>query len=128
MRGLPYTRPVAIENLHELVTTDGGWMIPHAWIQAMPAALRTPLADQPGWKWIGLALILGALALFLSQTYRLSQLGRQHRFLQALAQFALPVSVLAVTPAAARNARISLPLWRPAMLRRPWQKRSPCTS
>jgi MscS family membrane protein len=110
VRGLPYTRPVAIENLHELVTTDGGWMIPHAWIQAMPAALRTPLADQPGWKWIGLALILGALALFLSQTYRLSQLGRQHRFLQALAQFALRVSVLAVTPAAAYLALVQLNL------------------
>jgi len=102
VRRLPYIRPVYVKNLHELVTTRGGWMVPHAWIQAMPTALRTPLANQPGWKWIGLVLILGVIALFLSQVNRLSRLGdRQRPFRRALAHFAMPVSILAAVPAGA---------------------------
>ena len=65
VRGLAYTRPVPLENMHEIVIRGGGWLIPYAWIQAMPAWLRSPLAGQAGWKWIALALILGFFALLL---------------------------------------------------------------
>jgi MscS family membrane protein len=51
VRSLPYTRPVPLENLKEIVVNGGGWMIPHRWIQAMPAWLRAPLAGQASWKW-----------------------------------------------------------------------------
>ena len=102
VRGLPYIRPVPFENLKEFDAIAGGWMVPYAWIQSLPASLRTPIAGQSGWKWIGLALVLGVLALFLWFAYRVSQLGgHEHPFLRALAQFALPASVLAATPAAA---------------------------
>jgi hypothetical protein len=37
-------------------------MIPYAWIEALPASLPTPIAEQSGWKWIGLGLILVILA------------------------------------------------------------------
>jgi len=111
VRGLGYTRPVPLADLHEVVGTLAGWMIPHAWIQAMPAALRAPLAQQPLWKWIGLALVLGVFALFLSLMYRLSQLGgRQHPFLRALAQFAMPTSVLVAMPVMVYLALVQLNL------------------
>ena len=42
VQGLPYARPVPLENLREIVTTGGGWMIPYRWVQAMPAWLRAP--------------------------------------------------------------------------------------
>ena len=111
VRGLPYIRPVPLEDLHEIVATGGGWMVPYAWIQSLPASLRTPIAGQSGWKWIGLALILVVLALFLWFAYRVSQLGgHEHPFLRALAQFAMPASVLAATPAVAYLALVQLNL------------------
>lgn len=111
VRGLHYNRSVPLENLHEVVATLGGWMIPHAWIQALPAALRVELAQQPLWKWIGLALILAVFALFLSWAYRLSQLGgRQHLFLRALAQFSMPTSILLAMPAVVYFALVQVNL------------------
>lgn len=111
VRGLSYKRPVPLADLHEVVETLAGWMIPHAWIQAMPAALRAPLAQQPLWKWIGLALVLGVFALFLSLAYRVSQLGgRQHLFLRALAQFTMPTSVLVAMPVLVYLALVQLNL------------------
>lgn len=111
VRGLDYRRPVPLENLHEVVATLAGWMIPHAWIQAMPATLRVQLAQQPLWKWFGLALILAAFALFLSWAYRLSQLGgSQHPFRRALAQFAMPASILVAMPAVVYVALVQLNL------------------
>ncbi len=111
VRGLPYVRPVPLETVHDIVATGGGWMVPHAWIQAMPPFLRTRIADQSGWKWIGLALILGVLAPFLWLAYRVSQLGSgESPFVHALAQLAMPASVLAGTPAAAYLALVQLNL------------------
>ena len=102
VRGLAYTRPVPLENLHEIVISGGGWPVPYAWIQAMPAWLRTPLAGQAGWKWIALALVLVFFALFLRLAYRLSRRGSsQHPVLRALAQVALPAFFIMATPAVA---------------------------
>ena len=109
VRGLDYSRPVALRDLHDVVATGGGWMIPYAWIQAMPASLRTPLAGQSVWKWIGLVLILGFVALLLWLAYRVSQPGRgRHPFLQALAPLAVPAAVLVATPAAVYVALVQL--------------------
>jgi MscS family membrane protein len=109
VRGLPYTRPVPLKNLHDLISTAGGWMIPYPWIQALPASLRAPIAGQSGWKWIGLALILGTLALFLAITYRLTQLGDdRHPLLRALAGLAMPVAVLLAMPAVEHLALVQL--------------------
>jgi len=100
VRGLPYTRPVPLKDLPDLVSTAGGWMIPYSWIQALPASLRAPIAGQSGWKWIGLALILGTLALFLKITYRVTRLGDDRPPLpRAWARLAMPVAVLLAMPA-----------------------------
>lgn len=109
VRELPYTRRVPLENLHDIFEIGGGWMVPYAWVQAMPASLRTPLAGQSGWKWIGLALILVVYGLFLWVAYRLSQSGSaMHPFVRALAQLAMPASVLAATPAVIYFALVQL--------------------
>ena len=114
VRGLPYVRPVPLKNMDQILTTGGGWMVPFAWIRSLPAWLRAPIAGQAGWKWIGLTLILIVLVLFLWGAYRVSQLGsHQHPFLRALAQFAMPASVLAATPAVAYFALVQLNLIGP---------------
>lgn len=96
---LPYLRPVPLKDLHATVINGGGWMIPHAWTSAMPAFLRTPVAGASVWKWIGLAATLVVYGFLLWIAYRVSRLGDERRlFLRALAQFALPTSVLFLTP------------------------------
>ncbi len=111
VRELPYRRPLPLQGVHDVFATGGAWMIPYAWIQSLPASLRVPIAEQSAWKWIGLALLLLLLALFLWLAYRVSQLGdHQSRFLRALAQFAMPASLLAVTPLAAYLALVQINL------------------
>jgi MscS family membrane protein len=101
VRDLPYTRPVPLANLKETILRDGGgWMIPTRWIQALPGALRVPLAEQPGWKWIGMAMVLLVCALPLRVAHRISHRGSdQHPFLQALAQLMFPAFLLLAVPA-----------------------------
>jgi MscS family membrane protein len=111
VRGLAYTRPVPLEHMRELVVVGGGWLVPSAWIQALPAWFRSPLAGQAGWKWIALVLILGCFALFLRVAYRLSRRGSSaHPFRRALAQMALPAFFIIATPAAAYLALVQINL------------------
>jgi MscS family membrane protein len=112
VRGLAYSRPVPLEDVKEVVTTGAGWLIPYRWVQAMPPWLRAPLAEQSRWKWIALAFILGVFAILLRVAYQLSRRGSSERpFLQALAQLALPVFLLAATPVVAYLALLQLNLF-----------------
>ncbi len=109
VRELPYIRPVPLANMHDLFIAEGGWMIPHAWIAALPAFLRNPIAGESAWKWIGLVVIGAAFGLFVWGAYRVSQLGdERHLFLRALAQFALPTWVIVATPVAAYFALVQI--------------------
>jgi MscS family membrane protein len=111
VRGFPYIRPVPMKDIHDTISTAGGWMIPYSWIQTLPAWLRVPIAGQSGWKWIGLALILGALALFLAITYRAIQLGDDLNPLpRALVRLAMPVAVLLALPAVEHLTLVQLVL------------------
>jgi MscS family membrane protein len=109
VRAMPYARPVPLKNLYDIIGTNGGWMIPYGWIEAMPASIRAPIAGQPGWRWIGLALLLIVFGFFLSIAHRVSRLGSERRpFLRALARFAMPVSILLAMPAVAHLALVQL--------------------
>ena len=100
VRGLAYTRPVPLEHFREITIGGGGWMIPFAWIKALPPWLRAPIAEQAAWKWIVLFLILGCCALLLRPVSRLSRRGSsEHPVLSALARLALPLFFLVATPA-----------------------------
>jgi len=100
VRGLPYIRPVPLKDIHDITSTAGGWMIPYSWIQALPASLRVPIAGQSGWKWIGLALILGILVLFLAIAYRVTRLGDDgHELRRAFARLTMPIAILLAMPA-----------------------------
>ncbi len=100
VRGLAYTRPVPLEHFREITIGGGGWMIPIAWIKALPPWLRAPIAEQAAWKWIILFLILGCCALLLRPVSRLSRRGSsEHPVLHALARLALPLFFLVATPA-----------------------------
>lgn len=111
VRGLAYARTVPLEDLGQIVATGGGWMVPYSWTQALPSFLRTPLAGQSGWKWAGLALILGAAAVFLRLAFGLLRPGStEHPFRRALARCASPILVLAAAVGVAYLALIQLNL------------------
>ena len=101
VHGLAYTRPVPLEHFREITMSGGGWMIPFAWVKALPQWLRPPVAEQAVWKWIVLFLILGCCALLLRPVSRLSRLAHRPiiRFSQAFARLALPLFFLVATPA-----------------------------
>ena len=99
VRGLPYTRPVPLEHFREITINQGGWMIPFAWIKALPPWLRSQLAEQAIWKWIAFFLLLGCGALLLRPVSRLSRRGSDRRPLrQALLRLSLPLFFLLATP------------------------------
>ena len=109
VRRLPYTRPVPLQGISELVTEGGGWPIRFSWIQALPAWLRAPRAGNSLWKWIAVALVLGLVSVFLYFIHRLSlAVSSERPFLQALAQFTVPIFVLAAAPTLAFIALVPI--------------------
>lgn len=111
VRGLAYARPVPQEHMLEITMRGGGWLVPYAWVQALPAWLQRPLAGQAGWKWIGLALILGFFWLLLRLTFRLSRWGNSaHPLMRAWAQVSLPTFLLLAAQALAYVAIVQFNL------------------
>ena len=58
-RGLPSLRSMPIENVYQLNQSFTGWMIPMAWVEALPARANTLVLDQVLWKWFALLLLVG---------------------------------------------------------------------
>ncbi len=111
VRTLDYARPIPLDNARQVMTGNGGWMVPHAWVQAMPGWLREIWAEQALWKWIGFALILCIFALLTRWVHKLSHPGAAAGpFLDALAQLALPTFLLIATPAVTYLALVQLNL------------------
>jgi MscS family membrane protein len=99
VNALPYARPVPFRDLHGVLSTAGGWMIPYSMIQALPAPLRASIAGQAAWKWAFLLLILAVLTLVLAITYRVARAADERSLLrQALTRLAMPAVVLAAMP------------------------------
>ncbi len=89
----------AVPDLHAILVAGGGWMIPVAFLQALPPFLRAPLGGQPVWKWLGLLLVLLGVAPVVWIALRLSRLGEGRGPLaHALARFSVPLLLLLATP------------------------------
>ncbi|MGW8286558.1 MAG: mechanosensitive ion channel family protein, partial [Candidatus Deferrimicrobiaceae bacterium] len=111
VKGLPYQRAVPLENMSWILATGGGWMVPYSWVRGLPDWLQQPIGGQSPWKWIGLLLILGVVALLLRWVYRLSHWrNKAHPFLETLAQLTLPASILVLTPIVFYLTRVQLKL------------------
>ncbi len=63
VKTLPYLRTPPIEHVSEFLEVYGGWAVPLAWVDALPAWMRDTVAEQAVWKWIAL---LGAIFSFLA--------------------------------------------------------------
>ncbi|MEI6226951.1 MAG: mechanosensitive ion channel family protein, partial [Deltaproteobacteria bacterium] len=110
-RDLPRLRPVPVPDLHVIVSAGGGWMIPYRWILGMPAWLRAPLWGQAAWKWLALMLLVAGCIPLVGLAFRLSRINEERSpLLRALAQFSLPLLLLAATPVAAWIALVQINL------------------
>lgn len=99
---LPYIRPVPLRNLHGVLVEGGGWMIPYAFVNAMPAWLRCTVAGEGLWKWVALAIVLIVFVILLRLVYRLSRrVGEERPVLQAVTRLVLPAYILLAVPAVA---------------------------
>jgi len=58
-RELPYLRPMPSENLVRTAQSLTGWMIPMAWVEALPGWAKTPILGQVLWKWFAVLLLFG---------------------------------------------------------------------
>ena len=78
-RHLAYRRQPPIENVSEFLETYGGWGIPTAWVDALPAWMRGIYLGQALWKWV---VLLGVVFVFLAllyAVYRRSRRGSEAR-------------------------------------------------
>jgi MscS family membrane protein len=111
VRRLPYTRPVPLQHLEAIAANGGGWMVPHAWTEALPSWLRKPWANQAVWKWVALGFVLVGFGWLTRLALRASRgVSGRHPFLEALAQLAFPTFILVTTPMVAYLALVQINL------------------
>ena len=98
VRDLPYRKDAGSPGFHAIYVHAPGWMIPDAWIQALPAWSRATVLDETVWRWIALVLLVGAGAGCVAATYaaaaRAATRGR-HRIVAHALACAAPASLIA---------------------------------
>ena len=70
---LPYRRQPPIEHVSEFLEVYGGWNVPLAWIDALPAAMRTVAWGQALWKWVILIAAVFSLLVLIFLASRFSR-------------------------------------------------------
>jgi MscS family membrane protein len=95
----PYRRPVSIPDLYRAQQTASGWLIPPAWIAALPDWGSLLVFEQVLWKWIALLLLVVSLALILAlSVHRWSRRGRRDGSVRSyLVRLATPLTVVLLT-------------------------------
>ncbi len=67
---LPYQRPVPVENVARFTQRMTGWMIPIAWVEALPDWANNPVLGQILWKWFAVLLLFGLAFAAVIAVYR----------------------------------------------------------
>jgi MscS family membrane protein len=62
-RGLPYLRPMPVDDLRQASLRFSGWMLSPRWTAKLPDWAQEPVAGQVIWKWL---LLLGCLTLYVT--------------------------------------------------------------
>ncbi len=70
---LPYGPHAGSPGLHDVYVHSPGWMIPEAWIVALPAWMRAEWAEETVWQWIAFALLSTLTAGIVAAAFRLAR-------------------------------------------------------
>ena len=73
VKDLPYRQPMPLENLYLSLETATGWMIPPAWVDALPDWANFRILDQVLWKWIVLLLLVAVSVIAGVAVFRWSR-------------------------------------------------------
>jgi MscS family membrane protein len=99
VRELPYQRPAPEGSLVRAARLFTGWMIPPAWIEALPDWTNTTLFGQTLWKWFVLLLLLGSSLGLMIFVYRWGQRGTRERGLSTYMRLiSAPAAILVIAP------------------------------
>ena len=69
-RELPYRRPMPSDDLFQTDQLLTGWMIPLAWVEALPGWANTHVLGQVLWKWFAVLLLLGLTLVVVLTGFR----------------------------------------------------------
>jgi MscS family membrane protein len=84
-----------VDDGYALFRTHPGWMIPMAWVKALPDWAHEVYLDQALWQWLTLALLLVLAAVLVMLVRRWSRLRPRADSLRShLRRMAVPVTVL----------------------------------
>ncbi|MFZ1536867.1 MAG: mechanosensitive ion channel family protein [Chromatiaceae bacterium] len=75
-QGLPYRRPMPLGDVYRHAHALAGWMIPSAWLDALPAWAKAQLIDQVIWKWLAVLLLVSVSIGITILVFRWSQRRR----------------------------------------------------
>jgi MscS family membrane protein len=99
VRDLPYRTDAGSPGFHATYVRAAGWMIPEAWIMALPEWTRATMFEETVWRWISLGLLVAAGAGVVAGAYavagRAAARGR-HRLVVHVLACAAPASLIAV--------------------------------
>ncbi len=70
---LPYRPDAGSPGLHDVYVHSPGWMIPEAWIHALPDWMRDEWAEQTAWQWIALVLLSVMATAVVVSAFRLAR-------------------------------------------------------
>jgi len=70
---LPYRADAGSPGLHEIYVHTPGWLIPEAWIHALPAWMRADLGGAVTWQWLALGVLAAAALAAVAGAFRLAR-------------------------------------------------------
>jgi MscS family membrane protein len=100
--GLPYRRPVPLENYAEMrpYLSMTGWLISADTINQFPSWLKYSIYRQAVWKWIVLLILIVAYGMLVMAVHRVARyrLESAPAVLAELRRLVTPVAMLVLTP------------------------------
>lgn len=99
VRELPYQRPMSVEGPLTTGQFLTGWMIPSAWVEALPDWANITIVDQLLWKWFALLLLFGIALGGVAALLRKSRRGPWNGSLRSyLRRLSAPLLILGLAP------------------------------
>jgi len=106
---LPYQRPAPKVNLLRASELFTGWMIPPAWVDALPGWANTSVLGQVLWKWFAVLLLFGLAAGLVFALFRWGLRRTWDGTLQSyLHRISTPITIILLVPVLQHFARIQI--------------------
>lgn len=99
VQSLPYQQMTPVKNLYRTAQLGTGWMIPLAWVEALPEFANTLILGQVLWKWIVLLVIFSLFGMVLRLIYRWSRRKKLNVSLRSYLRYlSTPLAIIVLVP------------------------------